>query len=214
MKNFATHDGGRTLKVVYKTLEDMGYSVFHKVLRSSDFGAPQARERIYIVAIHNFKGVFAFPKQLKSHLVIDDILLDLSNKEFKNLQIIRDDIVMTKNEKEIVDPLRPLQIGKINKGGQGERIYSRYGSGITLSAYGGGAAAKTGAYKIGRRIRKLHPIEALRLQGFKDNYIMPESANQCYHLLGNSVTVNVIRALKRELEKQVFTPASKNISLN
>lgn len=192
----------------------MGYSVFHQVLRSSDFGAPQARERIYIVAIHNFKRVFNFPKKLKSHLIIDDILLDLSPKEFKELQIKRPDIVMTKNEKAVIDPLRPLQIGKINKGGQGERIYSRYACGITLSAYGGGAAAKTGAYKIGRRIRKLHPIEALRLQGFEDNFIMPQSANQSYHLLGNSVTVNVIKALKQELEKQVFAPMNKDISLN
>lgn len=214
VKNFATHDSGNTLKVVYQTLKDMGYSVFHQVLRSSDFGAPQARERIYIVAIHNFKGVFNFPKKLKSHLIIDDILLDLSPKEFKELQIKRPDIVMTKNEKAVIDPLRPLQIGKINKGGQGERIYSRYACGITLSAYGGGAAAKTGAYKIGRRIRKLHPIEALRLQGFEDNFIMPESANQSYHLLGNSVTVNVIKALKQELEKQVFAPMNKDISLN
>tara|TARA_B100001971_G_scaffold84647_1_gene78251 strand:- start:358378 stop:359358 length:981 start_codon:yes stop_codon:yes gene_type:complete len=214
VKNFASHDGGRTLKVVYKTLEEIGYSVFHKVLRSSDFGAPQARERIYIVAIYNFKGTFEFPKKMTKHLIINDILLDLSNQEFKELQITRPDIVFTKKENEVIDPLRPLQIGKINKGGQGERIYSRYASGITLSAYGGGAAAKTGAYKIGRRIRKLHPIEALRLQGFSDNFILPESPNQAYHLLGNSVTVNIVKALKRELEKQVFSSMPKEISIN
>ena len=150
---------------------------------------------------------------MKKHLIIDDILLDLSNKEFKELQIKRDDIAITKNEKDVIDPLRAFQIGKINKGGQGERIYSRFASGITLSAYGGGAAAKTGAYKVGRRIRKLHPIEALRLQGFKDNFIMPESPNKSYHLLGNSVTVNVISALKKEIIKQVFVDRSKSIDI-
>ena len=32
--------------------------------------------------------------------------------------------------------LRPIRIGTINKGGQGERIYDVNGHAITLSAYG------------------------------------------------------------------------------
>ena len=39
---------------------------------------------------------------------------------------------------------KPIQIGKVNKGGQGERIYHPDGHAITLSAYGGGVGAKTG----------------------------------------------------------------------
>ena len=54
---------------------------------------------------------------------------------------------------EINLPNRPIQIGYVNKGGQGERIYSPYGHAITLSAYGGGAGAKTGLYYVNGKIR-------------------------------------------------------------
>jgi len=62
VKNFAKHDNGNTLKVVESTLQDLGYSVYHKVLNASNFGVPQKRERVYIVAfrgdlnINNFKS--------------------------------------------------------------------------------------------------------------------------------------------------------------
>ena len=54
-------------------------------------------------------------------------------------------------------PAKTHQNGTINKGGQGERVYSPYGHAIALSAYGGGAGAKAGAYLINGRVRKLAP---------------------------------------------------------
>jgi DNA (cytosine-5)-methyltransferase 1 len=210
VKNFRTHDSGQTFKIVKSSLEKIGYSVFSQTLKSSDFGVPQARERFYIVAIYNYKGSFFFPKPTRKIKVINDILLSLSTLEKKELQITRNDIDIYKNEKDILDPKKALQIGKINKGGQGERIYSRFASGITLSAYGGGAAAKTGAYKIGKTIRKLHPVECLRLQGFPDAFKLNCSRNQSYQLLGNSVTTNVIKAIYKEIERQVLKPKSSS----
>ena len=52
VKNLAKHDEGKTIKTIIKTLEELEYSVFTKVLNSSNFGLPQNRERIYIVAFH------------------------------------------------------------------------------------------------------------------------------------------------------------------
>jgi len=45
----------------------------------------------------------------------------------------------------------PIRVGTINKGGQGERIYSIKGTAITLSANGGGVFAKTGGYLINHK---------------------------------------------------------------
>ena len=69
---------------------------------------------------------------------------------------------------------KPVRIGKIGKGGQGQRIYSVYGKSVTLSANGGGQGAKTGLYKIDLPngdyiIRKLTPVEAKRLQTLPAN---------------------------------------------
>ena len=41
-----------------------------------------------------------------------------------------------------------IRIGTINKGGQGDRIYSPGGKSVALSALGGGRGAKTGLYRI------------------------------------------------------------------
>lgn len=204
VKNFLTHDNGRTIQTVKATLEDLGYHVDFKVLRSSDYGVPQARERVFIIGVKNGHSNFIFPEAIAAKRVVDDILLDLSAREFKELQIKRDDMFFYKDEKAVLNLRSPLQIGKINKGGQGERIYSRFAAGITLSAYGGGAAAKTGAYKVGRRVRKLHPVECLRMQGFPDNFKMGSSIVNTYQQLGNSVSVPVIKAVGQEILNQVF----------
>ena len=204
VKNLKTHQNGETMKTIETVFSDLGYSVFSKVLRSSDFGVPQARERIFIVAIEGRVSSFNWPQACSELSIIDDVLLDLSNSEFKDLQIVRDDIRFYKHERDVLDPRKPFQIGLLNKGCQGERIYSRYASGITLSAYGGGAAAKTGAYLVDRGVRKLHPVEGLRLQGFPDDHKLLNSKVTSYRQLGNSVSVPVVQAVFKAIYEQVF----------
>ena len=71
------------------------------------------------------------------------------------------------------------------------------GHAITLSAYGGGAAGKTGAYFINGKVRQLTPRECLRVQGFPDSYEFPStiSVSQAYKMCGNSVSVPVIEKI-------------------
>lgn len=45
------------------------------------------------------------------------------------------------------------------------------------------------------RIRRLTPLECMRLQGFPDTYITPCSDSQRYKMAGNSITVSVIKAV-------------------
>ena len=198
VKNFAKHDNGNTLKIILKTLEDLGYKVFHSILRSSDYGIPQARERIYIVAFHNRTKVnsFTFPQKNKKTVVIEDILENALPHQVKIID--RDDIIIDRNKRP-TDKRRPLQIGKINKGGQGERIYSIKSAGITLSAYGGGVASKTGAYLVGNKIRKLSPKECARLQGFPEDFEIPVTAGLAYKQFGDSVSIPVLESIFRQV---------------
>lgn len=48
---------------------------------------------------------------------------------------------------------KPIRIGQIGKGGQGDRIYSTEGKSVNLSANGGGRGAKTGLYCVAQRGR-------------------------------------------------------------
>ena len=205
VRNFSTHDEGKTLRVVESTLHDLGYSIFYKVLNASNFGLPQNRERIYIVGFRSDLEIdnFKFPKETNIPIKIKDIIL--SDDETEKYRIERDDVYLKSNVKISEDifgnyPLEPIRIGSINKGGQGERIYHELGHAITLSAYGGGIGAKTGVYVINDKIRKLAPRECARLQGYPDSFMIDSSDNQAYKQFGNSVPVNVLKAILKEIQ--------------
>ncbi|MDC1067533.1 DNA cytosine methyltransferase [Candidatus Kapabacteria bacterium] len=209
VKNFVKHNNGNTLKTVIKTLENLNYKVFYKVLNTSNFGLPQNRERVYIVGFNKneFKNIkFSFPKpNLFSSL--EEIL----EPDPYNAKIIeREDISIykeyepTKNIFNQIDlPNKPIQIGKVNKGGQGERIYHPSGHAITLSAYGGGVGSKTGLYKVNGDIRKLSPRECARVQGFPENFILPKSITEAQKQFGNSVSINTLQFVLKEISKTI-----------
>lgn len=207
VKNLMTHDGGKTFGTIKSILESLGYDVFTKVLDTSDFGLPQHRERLYFVCFRNDiknRAEFKFPVGDKKSS-LSDILEDKP----ENAKVIeRNDIVFSKEfvpEKDengkILIPNRPIQIGYVNKGGQGERIYHPLGHAVTLSAYGGGAGAKTGMYKINKTVRKLSPRECARLQGFPDEFKPHPKNNQAYKQFGNSVSINVLQHIVIEISK-------------
>ena len=99
----------------------------------------------------------------------------------------------------VVEP-KLTQVGQIGKGSQGQRIYDTQCS-VTLSAVGGGQGAKTGLYKVeDYRIRKLTPRECFRLQDFLDLFKFVVSNSQLYKQAGNSISVNVMEMIFRQIE--------------
>ena len=201
--NYVRHRGGETLKRTINMLEDSGYNTKFAVLNASDYGVPQARKRLYIVGLRKEAGLgeFEFPKRQRERTSLRNVLLD--DSDTASLMLRREDIKITKSDyaRELRRRVnKPIQIGIINKGGQGERIYAIDGHAITLSAYGGGAAAKTGAYLVNGMVRKLHPQECRRLMGFPENFQVDPRPQQAYKQFGNAVVVNVIEAIGRNLE--------------
>lgn len=205
VKNLIKHDNGRTIVTIINSLTGLGYNVYYKVLNASNFGLPQNRERVYIVGFHRSLNSenFKFPKPYNKKVSLFDILEE--NPE--NTKIIeRDDIKIYKEIlptnslfEEIKLLNKPIQIGKVNKGGQGERIYHPLGHAITLSAYGGGIGSKTGLYLINGKIRKLSTRECARLQGFPEDFIINPIQTQAYKQFGNSVSINVIKHILHQI---------------
>lgn len=203
VKNFATHDAGRTLAVVKTTMEELGYTFYQKVLSAVDYGIPQKRERIYMVCFRNDLGVveFKYPKPFKLERHVEDFLLD-DEKMVNSLYVDRPDTVFNGNEDNEYSS-KSIRLGIVNKGGQGERIYSTKGIAITLSAYGGGAFAKTGGYLVNGRTRKLHPRECARIMGYPDSYKICKNANQAYKQFGNSVVIDVLQLIGIQIGKAI-----------
>ena len=204
VKNLIKHDKGRTITVITKTLQKLGYNVYYKMLNASDYGLPQNRERVFIVCFREDLRItnFKFPPPLHIKVALNETLE--ANPKAKIIN--RTDIQIKKTFQPIVDifgeidlPNKPIQIGIVNKGGQGERIYSSFGHACTLSAYGGGVGAKTGIYETNGVIRKLSPRECARVQGFPDSFVIDSKETNAYKQFGNSVAVNVVRAISQKI---------------
>ena len=214
-------------KMAEETNGKVSYRVSHAVLNASDFGASTKRERIYIVAVRsdladddfikwsewldllqNLPNSRKYPKKylredIQPKKEIDPGLLDkltLVRLDFRpKLTEHRDDIKTKDDETE--EAAKPIRIGVMGKGGQGERIYSTNGHAITFSAYGGGAASKTGAYYVDGIVRKLTPTECARAMGFNGMNVSTGDVPllQRYKQFGNSVVVNVVEAIFSEI---------------
>lgn len=200
VKNILTVDNGNVIKTIEAKLDEIGYNVKKYILNSSYFGVPQSRERVYFVAVrkdysevlNNYKE----PKITMKKIFLENIL---EKKPSEHLFVKRDDTFISKKEENIENDFKPIRVGIINKGGQGERIYSPKGHAITLSAYGGGVGARTGLYSTKEgRIRRLSINECKKVMGFSTKHIVSEGI-QGYQQLGNAVIPDMIGYIWKNL---------------
>ena len=188
VKTILTIDNGNVQNEIYTALDKIGYRVQHAPLNASQYGIPQQRERVYFVAIRNDSPLsFKTPLPMDVKRYIKDIILP--DSQTAGHVIDRNDIVYydkyLKNKEPDVAS-RPIRIGYLNKGGQGERIYSANGHAITLSANGGGVGSRTGLYYVNNKVRRLHIDEAKQVMGFEKSHKVSDGING-YRQLGNAV---------------------------
>ncbi|MDR2629108.1 MAG: DNA cytosine methyltransferase [Puniceicoccales bacterium] len=194
VKNILSIDGGNVAKIIENKFESMGYVVHHHILNASFFGIPQARERVYFLIIRKdvAEGVeYLPPKETFDRVFLNDVL---EERVDESLVVKRDDIVITKEDDELTNDLKPIRIGYLNKGGQGERIYSIKGHAVTLSAFGGGIGAKTGLYNTPLGVRRLTITESKRIMGFKDSHYVSDGTRG-YTQLGNAVIPQIVERI-------------------
>jgi len=207
VKGLFQHDHGRTFKVIRDAFRDIGYQVFWKVLNSRDFGVPQNRERIYIVAFRDDLniGEFRFPEGTGEPVCIRDILQDAPVPARYYLSDV------------YVKTLREHKARHEAKGnGFGYEIRDLDGIAGTIVCGGMGRernliidprphSMEPETHIKGHinteDIRKMTPREWARLQGFPDDYRLILSDTHLYKQFGNSVSVNVIEAIAREIKR-------------
>jgi len=199
VKNFVSHDSGKTFSVIKETLSSLGYTVFASVLNASDYGVPSARQRVYIVAFHNRLDIndFEFPEGSKNKISLQSFLRDEIDKKYV---IDRKDIILRSLEQPVIQN-KPIRVGEINSGRQGERIYSaEYGHAVTFSASGGGIGSTSGLYLIrGGVVRKLAPRECYSVMGFPETFVISTNEKQAYKQIGNSVALPVVKSVVNQI---------------
>ncbi len=207
VKGLKIHDQGKTFYIISQSLKQLGYQVFAKVLNSKDFGVPQNRERIYIVAFRNDIDAsdFEFPVPTDSSKTIADIIEDkpvsakyyLSNRYLTTL----------KNHRARHEAL-----------GHGFGYEVRSYDDIAAAIVCGGMGRERNLIVDTRQkdltpvthvkselntegIRRMTPREWARLQGFPEDFKLILSDVHLYKQFGNSVTVNVIEAIALKIKE-------------
>ncbi|SHJ64565.1 DNA (cytosine-5)-methyltransferase 1 [Clostridium amylolyticum] len=195
------------------TLDELGYKNYHKVLNSRDSGAPQGRERIFVVSIKNdINKNFKFKQRINEELKLRDILEDNVDTKYylkgNHIKSLTKEFEGRLNNRE-ASKLGLIKVGDIKnpKSFQmNNRVFSKDGVSPTLTT--------TNPVKIVEcRIRSLTPLESWRATGFSDeDYWKARKAlekkfykgkdrtdSQMYKMSGNSIVVDVLEDIFREL---------------
>lgn len=210
VKGLVIHDKGRTLQIIKKTFADLGYKVFTNndtTLNSRNFGVPQNRERIYIVAFRNdiAPNDFKFPQKTDDTKRLRDIREEnpVPAKYYLS-DIYVETLRRHKARHEAKGNGFGYEIrdwsdvaGAIVCGGMGRErnlVIDKRQKNLVPTTHIKGQINKEG-------IRKMTPREWARLQGFPDSFILPLADTHMYKQFGNSVTVNVIEAIAEKIKE-------------
>ena len=206
VKGLTNHDNGNSLRVILQELKKAGYTVFHQVLNSIDYGVPQMRERIYFIGIRkdlvpeDFQ--FYFPER-QPRADVKDYLIDTKELEFDEKKVAYEtflkylDNKYNKGQYDIKEILEQDYL-VIDTRQSDLRIYHNKVPTIRTGRHGI-------LYVRNRKFRKLSGYESLLLQGFpKRTGKKVDGVIEEMHLLkqtGNAMTVNTIEAIARKLFK-------------
>ena len=148
------------------------YEDYFQLLNASRYGVAQKRERVYFVCFRKDLNIttFRFPSPLDKQVSLLENLLPQDDPRLEDLIVRRSDLRL-RSPISTEGANKPIRVGTVGKGGQGERVYGVQGHAVTLSAFGGGVGARTGLYLQEDLVRRLHPEECRRLMGFPEGFV-------------------------------------------
>ena len=192
VKNILTMEEGKPFREIVNQLESLGYHVSYQLIDSKDYGSPQSRKRVYLIA--SLHQPYHFP-EIKLPMCPVSSIIDFSHETYLDYSKKYKLVPCPPNRTMIKYRLFNLNTGK--GGYQGYRVYSIDNYGPTICANSGGPGARTGLYLINGRIRTLTIGETLKMFGFPSDYQYRslKYPNQLISYLGNSIVVEVLYPL-------------------
>lgn len=207
VKGLTIHDRGNTIKVIEGVFHELGYTLYSKVLNSKNFGVPQNRERIYMVAFRNDidSSTFKFPTHAGRRRTIQDIMeTDIPSTKYYLSTTYLESLRRHKARHQakgngfgyVIRDTNDIA-GAIVCGGMGRErnlIIDDRLEDFTPVTHIKGEVNHEG-------VRKMTPREWARLQGYPDSYDLSVVCDgHLYRQLGNSVSVPVIRAIAKRIK--------------
>lgn len=204
------HDKGKTWSIMQQVFEELGYSFKFKILDSRNFGIPQGRRRIFVVGFKNSESCdkFKFPEEIDLEYTMQDFLEE--NCAEGSLQSINGKLTKI-NDKKGVPEERYYLSEKLKAYclSPGTKNFMHADAKIDLpiarallSTMGNSHRSSVNNYvTTNGRVRALTVREAHRLMGFPDSYKIVVSKAQAYKQAGNSIVVDVLMNIVKEIAK-------------
>ena len=214
VKNLLSKNFKDVFDMFVAEIEEYGYNVYFKLLNGKDYGIPQNRERVIMLAIRKDvdNGKFKFPAPCENGKTFNDLLDDCSPL-FENTDetIIIDDKIMPAVKRNI--ELYKERIVNSDKGiyripcttsFQDNAVGVKYSPTIAASNHSTIVLQKKVVDGVERfYFKKLRAHEAMRFMGFDDEDYRKASSvvsdSQIYKQSGNSIITDVIYAVFKEL---------------
>ena len=203
------HDNGKTWKTMLNSFEDLGYHFTWKILNAKDYGIPQNRRRMFVIGFKDVEGFekFKFPDAIDLEYTMQDFLED--NIKDGGLLSVNGKLTFITNEKGKPDEkyflsdrmkkyvltpgtknfTRKIETDRKIAAALVKNVYNTYRAGIN------------NYITVGDRLRHLTVRELHRLMGFPDNYKIVTSKAQAGKQAGNSIAVDVIMGIEKEIMK-------------
>lgn len=204
------HDKGKTWSIMQQVFEELGYSFKFKILDSRNFGIPQGRRRIFVVGFKNSESCdkFKFPEEIDLKYTMQDFLEE--NCAEGSLQSVNGELTKV-NDKKGAPEERYYLSEKLKAYclSPGTKNFMHADAKIDLpiarallSTMGNSHRSSVNNYvTTNGRVRALTVREAHRLMGFPDSYKIVVSKAQAYKQAGNSIVVDVLMNIVKEIAK-------------
>lgn len=204
VKGLLSDDGGKTfsewvnmlggksvngLPVLFPYEDSVPYHLYWQVLNAKKHGVPQNRERVFLIGIRDEEdNYFQFPKEEHLPKRLKDVLESNVDKKYDvdNISNIKR-LSETLAKHELPNDIR--MIDSYNK--------SIHEDSICISTRIN-ASSCTHLWNT-KKIRRLTPRECFRLMDFPDSFTWPVSDSQAYKQAGNSIVVNVLYKILKNL---------------
>lgn len=214
VRNLLNHDKGNTWRVIKQVFDELGYDYKFDVLNAADYGIPQTRRRLFVVGFRkDLKVLFNFPPMTKK---LDYIMKDFTENKChiggmkfdSDGNITFDNIPGVPDEKYTLSPKLYNYVMKTGTKTFVQRVEINKDIARTLLKTMGNRhragvdnyVSFDGTEDLGS-VRMLTEREAHRLMGFTDDYKIVVSRAQAYKQAGNSIVVDVLMEIMREILK-------------
>ena len=175
------HNGQNVLDLWLQIFRDLGYQCDYRLMKASEYGAPQHRQRVIIIAVK--EGSILWPEKThneNNYVTVKDAIDDLKNiPENKSWSHT---FRVYRNDPTVPEKIINCEFGKSYSGfGEANHKCDPNKPSPTVKENHGAVFTH---YEVGRHMT---PRELARLQTFPDDFVFNVGKGQAFKQLGNAV---------------------------